>query len=230
MAQTPYKIEKLKVLAFKKPERSGASESFEFLFNPETISSVHSNQFASKKSINSSGRSSPYALSSTDKLQLDLILDKTINREHLPGPVANSDLSVRQQVDAFLGACFYKDGDLHEPRFLKVEWGSLSFECKLKEVEVSFSVFNADGEPLRAKLSTTFFEDMPKEKSDRKDDQKSPDITHRRLLLQDQTITGLTREVYGDATHYLVVAKANRLNHFRKLKPGTTLHFPPLEK
>jgi nucleoid-associated protein YgaU len=137
---------------------------------------------------------------------------------------------VKDTVDDFLKSCFYMDGDIHEPRFLLVTWSKFNFECRLRSVSVSYSKFNEQGVALRANLDTVFVADMPDAKRIKLENKRSPDITHTRTVLEGQTLTGLTKEVYGDAAHFLMVAQANELDHFRRLKPGTQLHFPPLEK
>ena len=37
-------------------------------------------------------------------------------------------------------------------------------------------------------------------------------------------------KIYGDPRYYLDVARANRIDNFRKLTPGTRIFFPPLKK
>jgi hypothetical protein len=40
----------------------------------------------------------------------------------------------------------------------------------------------------------------------------------------------MTFNIYKNDRYYLEVAKANRLNNFRKLKQGQQILFPPIEK
>ncbi|MET0752987.1 MAG: hypothetical protein ABWZ66_06420 [Pyrinomonadaceae bacterium] len=229
MLKSP-KIERLKVIAFKSPARNGASKIFEFLIDPDTINTRHENRFTHSRGINTSGRKAVYAFSNSDELTLELTLDNTLSTEFLPAMPFMSNDSIKDRVEDFLKYCFYMDGDIHEPRYLLVEWGKFNFECRLKSISVSYSKFDDQGVALRANLNTVFVADMPDAKRIKLENKKSPDITHSRTVLEGQTLTGLTKEVYGDAAHFLTVAEANQLDHFRKLKPGSRLHFPPLEK
>lgn len=229
MLKSP-KIERLKVIAFKSPARNGASKTFEFLIDPDTINTRHENRFTRFRGINTSGRKAVYAFSNSDELTLELTLDNTLSTEFLPAMPFTSNDPIKDRVEDFLKYCFYMDGDIHEPRYLLVEWGKFNFECRLKSISVSYSKFDDQGVALRANLNTVFVADMPDAKRIKLENKKSPDITHSRTVLEGQTLTGLTKEVYGDAAHFLTVAEANQLNHFRKLKPGSRLHFPPLEK
>lgn len=229
MLQSP-KIERLKVIAFKSPARKGASKTFEFLIDPDTINTHHENRFNYAKGFNTSGRKADYAFSRSDEMTLKLTLDNTLTTEYLPASPFSSGAAVKETVDEFLKYCFYMDGDIHEPGYLLVEWGKFNFECRLKSISVSYSKFDDQGTALRANFDTVFVADMPDAKRIKLENKKSPDITHSRTVLEGQTLTGLTKEVYGDSAHFLTVAKANGLNHFRELKPGSRLHFPPLEK
>lgn len=229
MLKSP-KTERLKVIAFKNPTRKGASKTFEFLIDPDTINTRHENRFSRIRGINTSGRKASYAFSGSDEMTLQLTLDNTFSTEFLPASPFTADTAVKDTVEDFLKYCFYMDGDIHEPRYLLVEWGKFNFECRLKSVSISYSKFDEQGAALRANLDTVFVADMPDAKRIKLENKKSPDITHSRTVLEGQTLTGLTKEVYGDAAHFLIVAKANHLDHFRMLKPGSRLHFPPLEK
>jgi nucleoid-associated protein YgaU len=53
-------------------------------------------------------------------------------------------------------------------------------------------------------------------------------VSHSRVVRRCDTLPLLTAEVYGTSVHYLRVARANGLSHFRDLVPGQTLLFPPL--
>jgi hypothetical protein len=229
MLQSP-KIERFKVIAFKNPSRKGVSKTFEFLIDPDTINTRHENRFSHSRGINTSGRKAAYAFSVSDEMTLQLTLDNTLSTEFLPTIPLISSLPVKDTVEDFLKHCFYMDGDIHEPGYLLVEWGKFNFECRLKSISISYSKFNDQGVALRANLDVGFVADMPDDKRIKLENKKSPDITHSRTVLEGQTLTGLTKEVYGDSAHFLMVAKANQLDHFRKLKPGSRLHFPPLEK
>ena len=58
----------------------------------------------------------------------------------------------------------------------------------------------------------------------------SPDLTHRRVVVEGDTLPQLCREIYGSPEHYLRVAQVNGLDDFRDLSPGQELFFPPYER
>ena len=224
------KLEKVQITAYPNAKRQGKGDVMQFDINPVQVSSRHENQFSRLRGINTSGRSAPYAKSYSDVLKLQLVIDDTLVLLSKALPASSSKAGkVKDQVSKFLTFCAYMDGKIHEPRFLRVQWGSIDFECRLQSVDIKYTRFDDKGNPLRAELDTVFVSDMSDDKRIRLENKKSPDITHQRVVGQGDTLTGLSKEVYGDARHYLMVAQANRLDHFRRLTPGQELFFPPLE-
>lgn len=229
MRRKPGKVEQLTVYAYRSHKRKGKGrrKDFTFFVNPDELSTQHVNQYQENKSMHHSGRTATYALSVSDRLSLQLILDNTLERAARPGMPSGS---IREQVSNFMKACFYMDGHIHEPRYLVVAWGEIRFECRLESVNIAYSHFDEKGDARRATLQAVFIEDVAKGKRVKLENKRSPDITHTRQVLQGDTLPGLSKQVYGDAKHYLMLAEFNGLNHFRSLAPGMLLHFPPLEK
>ena len=58
---------------------------------------------------------------------------------------------------------------------------------------------------------------------------QSPDLTHRRVVKEGDTLPLLCREIYGAPAYYLRVAQVNGLDDFRILTPGQELFFPPFD-
>ena len=101
MLKSP-KIERLKVLAFKSPTRTGVSKTFEFLIDPDTINTRHENRFSPFRGINTSGRKATYAFSSSDELTLQLTLDNTLSTEFLPASPLTLVAPVKDTIEDFL--------------------------------------------------------------------------------------------------------------------------------
>lgn len=227
--KTPFKHEKLKVHVYGNRRRLGLpQQTFEVMFNPMTLSMQYQNEFQKYQGINTSGRRAMYTSSRSSNLQMELVFDGTgvTQSPLLSGPVQ----SVKTQVERFLDLCFHMDGNLHEPKFLKLQWGILDdFDCRLQSVDITYESFDKDGMPLHAKLAKTFVEDLHPSKRARKEGKSSPDLSHTRLVKRGDTLPLLTKEIYGTSSHYLRVAQVNGLDDFRNLTPGQTLFFPPLE-
>lgn len=223
------KLEKVQITAYTNPKRKGKGEVIQFQVNPTQLSSRHENQFSRLKGINTSGRTAAYAKTYSDTLSITLIIDNSITVDNGIG-LGPKSKPVNQQVEKFLKTCSRMDGDIHEPRFLRLQWGGLDFSCRLQSTEVKYTRFDKSGNPLRAELDSVFIEDMPDDKRIRLENKKSPDITHTRVIRAGDTLPALCKEIYGNADLFLMVAKANELDHFRRIRPGQDIFFPPIEQ
>lgn len=225
-----FKLEKLKIHVYENRKRFGLpKDTFEVMFNPESYTFKYENVFSKAQGINTSGRTAKYALSKPSRLSLKIILDGTGVSEYGISLLGKKK-DVYKQVQKFLDLTAYMDGKIHEPKFLKIEWGDLIFKCRLKDVEVTYTLFDKSGIPLRAELDTSFVGDLEVSERLKNEDKSSPDLTHKRVVKAHDTLLLLCEEIYGSPHYYLKVAMLNKLDDFRNLVPGQELFFPPIEK
>src|SRR5690606_22603351 len=137
-----------------------------------------------------------------------------------------SNLGVDERINGMKEAMMRYDGSIHRPRYLKIVWATLLFKCCLESLDVSYKLFKPDGTPLRATVRASFVEFTENELRVRRQDDSSPDLTHKRIVKMGDTLPRLTFEIYGDSKYYLEVAKANGLVDFRNLAPGSVIFFP----
>ncbi len=226
-----FKLEKLKVQVFSTRERLGKPASkdiFEVMFNPESYSQSFENVFSSSQGINTSGREARYSLSKPSNLSLKLIIDGTGVSNYGAENLLSGIKDVYKEVQRFLELTSYMDGDIHEPKFLIVEWGKLNFKCRLKSVTVNYTLFDSAGLPLRAELNTVFVSDVETKQRLKKESKNSPDLTHSRIVQAHDTLPLLCEQIYGSPHYFIQIAQVNKLNDFRNLQPGQELFFPPL--
>ena len=137
---------------------------------------------------------------------------------------------VDKQVSDFLTVCYDVDGTQHKPPFLIFVWGTFYFAGVLESANVSYSLFSSNGAPLRAKITISAKEHIGEKKINEILRLRSPDLTQSRIVAAGDTLANLSQKMYKDPSLYLELAKANNLTNYRKLKPGTELIFPPIEK
>ena len=239
MVTNPSKLEKLKIHVYGNRLRIGLpQETFEAMFNPESYSLKYENVYQSTQGINTSGRTAKYSLSKPQNLSLKLILDDTgiVDDESLGLATASlvgklrGTKDVYKQVDRFLKLTTYMDGKIHEPKFLKIGWGDLIFDCRLQSVDVNYTLFNRSGQPIRAELNTVFIGDIQDSKRIKQENKSSPDLSHSRTIKAGDKLPLMAQEIYEDPAYYIQLARANNLNNFRKLKTGTNIKLPPIRK
>lgn len=216
-------LERLVIKAYEQADYSGeAASQFEAFVNPNEITLAYEVEYDAAQGAGTTNSRMSFKKMKPGDLSLTFFLD---------GTGANGrPCNVQQQVQQFQTVTGY-NGNIHRTNYLKVGWGTLTIKrCVLKSASIAYKLFKPDGVPLRAVITATF--------SDNSDDQtrvamaqdQSPDLTHFRLVKAGDTLPLLCHEIYGDPGLYLRVARANGLDDFRDLVPGTRLHFPPLEK
>ena len=225
-----FKLQKLKVTSYKTAARVKQKASFDVMFNPASISVRHENKFSKLQGINTKGRIAKYSYSNSDEIKLDIVLDGT-GVTNL-GVTTLFRKSVATQIKEFMDMCFYMDGDIHQPKFLKIQWGDgilKDFNCRLQSVDIEYSMFDKSGASLHAVLKTTFVSDEDPDKRGLLENKSSPDLTHTRIVKSGDTLPLLSKEIYGSSQYYLRLAQINNINDFRNLTPGQEIIFPPLD-
>ena len=230
-------LEKLKIKSFPTAKRQEGVFDFlvkthEVMFNPESYSFSYTNEYQKYQGINTSGRTARYSLTRSKQLSLKLILDDSSATAGLfaglssVGPFSRE--TVHDRVEEFLNFTAHMDGNIHAPRYLRIEWGDLIFDCRLVSVNVNYTLFSRSGIAIRAELDTVFIEDLEESKRLKQDGKSSPDLTHTRTITSGDTLPLMSERIYNDPNYYIQIAQANRLSNFRKLKAGTVINFPPI--
>ncbi|HEY6871618.1 MAG TPA: LysM peptidoglycan-binding domain-containing protein [Geobacteraceae bacterium] len=226
------KLEKMLILAFsdsQKAEVGGlndADASYEALINPETYTLDYKLKFSeSGQGHGTSGKQLKYEYTEPEEIIVEFLFDNTGIIDGKPRDSVADDLKAFRQV-----LIDYK-GDSHEPRHFKLVWGKNSiFKGRVTEVGITYKMFKPDGTPTRAVAKVKFKSSIEEQKRAAKENKSSPDLTHHRWVKEGDTLPMICYRIYGDPKYYLEVARANRLDSFRLLAPGTELIFPPIDK
>ncbi|TDK50622.1 CIS tube protein [Algoriphagus formosus] len=215
------KLTKMKVVAYKKPDFSEKVGEYDVLVNPD--------QYHDKSEYKYSTNSSPSGVSAetvkfrgagTKQFSMDFFFDST--------GVMSSD-PVDDQIDELKELIYTYNGDIHEPNYVKILWGTQSlFEGRLKEWDILYSMMDLNGTPLRAEIKATFIGSVPVKKKAAQEARNSSDLTHIRVIKAGDTLPAMCFKIYGDPGYYLQVAEFNSLDHIRDIRPGDQLVFPPL--
>ncbi|MBL4899346.1 MAG: hypothetical protein JKX76_06820 [Colwellia sp.] len=123
------------------------------------------------------------------------------------------------------------NGVIHRSNYLKVAWGTMQVKrCVLKSLSIAYKMFKPNGEPLRALVTVNFTDNSDDETRIALSRDKSPDLTHVRIVKASDTLPRMCSEIYGDSKYYIDIARINKISNFRKLETGKQLVFPPLAK
>jgi len=200
------------------------SAQFTVLLNPAEISESYSITYDPTTKLGQSAANPRFAAVQAQPVTFSLVLDGT-------GAVPSDDgpTDVKQQLKNLNNVIYRYVGSKHEPSHVQLVWGSWIFNGRLQSLTVQYTLFKPNGDPLRAKLTLTFKSATTDKEAELRADRQSPDLSHRVLVRDGDTLPLLCERFYGDPGYYIDVARFNGLVDFRRLQPGTRLHFPPLE-
>jgi LysM repeat protein len=231
MATEAGKLEKMLILAFGSSEdaesggRKDAKDEFEALINPETYTLEYKVKTSEGQGQGTSGAQPKFEYTLPEELTFEFLFDNTGIIDNKP-----KEDGIFDDVNRFKLLLTQYQGSSHEPYHLKLIWGNLLFKGRAIEVSITYKLFNADGQPIRAVVKVKFKGSIEEKKRVAKENKESADLTHIRKVKAGDTLPLMCERIYGDSKYYLQVAKVNELSNFRYLLPGTELVFPPLAK
>jgi hypothetical protein len=137
--------------------------------------------------------------------------------------------TVEKEVEDFKNLLMGYDGKTHQTSFLRLLWGGYSLSCRLKSMEIEYTLFRKDGRPIRAKVKCGFKGTIDYKLMVAKEKKSSPDLTHEREIQMNDKLALLSESIYENNMFYIDVAKKNKLLSFRQLSLGEKIQFPPIK-
>jgi len=191
------------------------------MFNPEHWQVQSSVSYNTERAPVTNADTPNYEGGNTRKLSFELTVDGT--------GASGETREVLADVNA-LKAIIGFNGQLHETNRLLIVWGSQIFSGVHESISVKYTLFRANGTPLRAVVSLSFIEARDSIESLLKLNLASSDLTHIRRVRDHDRLDLMAYQIYDDSRFYIEVADANDLTTFRTLPLGEELVFPPTEK
>lgn len=222
-------LKKLEIIAYKdKTFSTETGNRFEMMVNPANYDEKKIISYEEEKKTDG-GNTPTYRSYKDDIIKIEFFLDNTgafISWMDYKGPTSKKPLS--GILDSLKATVYDYIGDVHEPPFLKIAWGSLNYTGRLKDLTIKYEIFSSEGEPLRAKVSMEILKYIDQETQDKLKNKSSPDLSHLVTVKDGDTLPALCRKIYKNEVYCVEVARINRLTGFRHLEPGIRLLFPPL--
>jgi nucleoid-associated protein YgaU len=135
--------------------------------------------------------------------------------------------TVSDDLDA-LRAFVTIDGELHSPPVCLFQWGDQSFQGVVTSLKEKFSLFDSDGNVIRATVTLSLKSYLPVEVQVRTQKMSSPDRTRVRTVRDGDTLAQLAKEAYGQPRLWRPIADANGVDRPRFLQAGQTLVIPAI--
>lgn len=238
-------VTKLVIEAFASGEKNAVTDtskgSFVVPFNPNSLTlKVQINRTEVKAANNVGTVNSQFESIPPQDFSFEILLDNTgFTKNGLEGigsftgfpavPGKSEDNTVSKAVAKFASLVAEFDGKNHETNYLKISYGKLIVKCVLVGFDVTYTLFDKSGLPLRAKINATFRTSGNETLDAIIQGKQSPDLTKVRTLNQYDHYLTKCYEMYEDNHLYVQAAYANKMNRIRENKTGQTIIFPPLK-
>ena len=205
-----------------KPPAIGG-ERITFQFNPKEFTVKKSAKWERKAGKGNKKAGLPEFMGSEPRsLDLEMFLDQS----------DSASGSVTKDVEA-LFKCLAptektRSSNKPSPPWVVFGWGSAtSIVAVIKSVSAKYTLFRADGTPIRA-VCTVSLEEMPTDAP--KQNPTSGGLAARRThrVLQGDTLPSIAYAEYEDATLWRALAEANGIDDPMRVRPGTELFVPPV--
>lgn len=131
---------------------------------------------------------------------------------------------VRDYTDEILGLLDI-DPELHAPPVCRFTWGErLQFQGVLERANQRFTLFLADGTPVRATVDVSF-----KEFAEDTSERQSANFVKYQVVARGDTLAAIAARSYGDPALWRPIARENDLQDPLSLTPGQSLVIPAIE-
>jgi hypothetical protein len=123
-----------------------------------------------------------------------------------------------------------RHGQIHRPPVCQLSWGlfGVFFQGVLQSVNQRFTLFLADGTPVRATVGCIFREWRSDREEERRLKKESVDVAKTRAVRRGDTLSSIAGEEYHDPTLWRPIAEANGIDNPSALRPGQVLTIPVL--
>ena len=210
-------------------------------FKAETLKLSLNNQINGACTINDISGGGSYQGGKPGTIDITFIFDTTIYDDIISfavGPDLDPDKDLKTLLKDLMDTVYSMESSTHQSRYLILKWGDMpmgnskagGFYCRLTNMDVNYTLIGGDGKPLVAEVQCQFQENLPKDTRDKLAGKNSPDLTHIRQVRAQDTLSEKTWSIYQDPGYMVSVARINNLDSLRRLEPGVSLKFPPLEK
>lgn len=210
--------------------------SWEGKFNPSTIQYESKVEYFEDVPIGAAGIDVRFKRMPPSKLAFSIMLDNfdadssSAYLALLGTPSLFSTDPIITQATNLKNTIYNMNSSTHQPNYVRMQFGDNTFYGRAVKFDVKYTEFKTNGEATRANIDLAFTGTKSKKLSASELQLNSPDMTHAYTVKEGDTLTMLAVKYYDNPNMFIELARVNKLNSLRRLKPGMTLLIPPLQK
>jgi len=205
------------------------------MFNPKEYTFSKQNQWSEKNAKHQSVSHMEFGGGSPATLKLQLFFD-TYEAHDFDGVHVRAGDDVRQYTKGLWDLMKISEQNKNratntcEPPHCRFEWGRLwSFEAVIDSLSQKFTLFKADGTPLRATVDVSFRQIRDEGQYPRQNPTSGGSPNERiHIVTRGEHLQAIAYAAYGDPNHWRYLARINNIDDPLGLRPGQTLLIKPL--
>lgn len=199
-------------------ENTDTKESFKVQFNPERYTIDKTTAWTTP---DEKGKLAPLVFGGTDRksISFEFFFDtyaegKDVRKEYVGKLLALMEPTVTTSPGN------------KRPPILLITWGEFVFKAVLERLSQNYTMFTAEGMPVRALVNATFKQFSTAEEETRNNPPGDPTTAH--LVKDGETLNLIAAKEYGDPKLWRLIADKNNLKDPLGLEIGMLLEIPPL--
>ena len=209
------------------PHTDGMSKQsvVKFVFNPTKLDIAAGGNWEQPPAAGHKKAAAPQ-FKGTNPATIDLVLILDGWEEH------NKSRKILDDVDALISwtrpTASTRTSKKPQPPKVRLFWGKPWFDCYVTKVNVSYTMFEESGMPIRASVTVGLKEFGTK---DAKQNPTSGSLAGHQshLVIEGDSLPLLAHRYYEKAEYWRGVAIANGIDDPLRVRPGTRILLPPLE-
>lgn len=200
---------------------AGQRGSVEFQFNPKEVTLAKSAKWKRDAERNAKKSAAPqFQGAEPCKLSLEMFLDATGTHD---GSVV---ATVEKLFDCCVPTAASQTDNKAVPPLVTFVWGSItSFPAFISSVSAKYTLFSADGTPIRA-ICTVQLEEMPGENGKQNPTSGSLAVRRVHTVIVGDSLASVAYATYGDPTLWRALADFNDIDDPLRVPIGTVLLLP----
>src|SRR5262245_61909753 len=123
-------LKKMSIVSYSDENFASKTGSYTLLINPDTYTHTFSINYDNASAPGMSAALLKFDRMGEETVAFKIMFDGT---GVVPGtPADPNSPSIKKAIDDFRTLVFKYQGQLHEPNYLQLTWGTLAFRCRLK--------------------------------------------------------------------------------------------------
>jgi hypothetical protein len=204
-------------------------ETIECLFNPKDYTVTKTNNWKAEAKQGSTAAKPSYTGGNPWEMTLQLLFDSTLLKPKMTVKQITQTLFDAMDATCGEGAGTGGKKNTKRPPTVTFEYGWFAFVAVVKNLSVQYTLFQPDGEPIRADVKLALMQyEIERPKGQNPTTQGEGGLGAH-VVRDGDSLQSIAHRAYGDPTQWRAIAVANGIDNPLRLRSGATLSVPRLD-